>query len=928
MKIFRNNTCSSFTKTFSMSSIKFIVVFLLFFFTFKTQAQDTLSLKQKTEVKLETTINKFAYYSADKVLDEIAKDYKLKIKYQQDRLEKYELEEQFNETKLSEVLHTICKRTQSKFYINKAGEICVIGRDENENENAVQVVERYHGQPTRFKFNVTGKVVDIRNGEPLPYVTLGISGTTIGVYTNVDGGFTLTNVPSDTSIIFFTYLGCETYHWCLSPTEKLDGKLIELSPSTKTLQTVKISAKQVETFKLNEKTSMIKLTPEKIATLPNVGEKDIFRAYQLMPGVSAANENSAGLYVRGGTPDQVLVLYDGFTVYNVEHLFGFYSAFNSNAIKSVDLYKGSFESKFGGRLSSVVDITGKEGNKKYFNGGVDLSLMSLNAFVEAPIGKKITTFFSYRRSYQGLLYDAIFNKYSKSTTQTQTQGGGRFARSNASNKVTSFFYDMNAKFTYKPTNKDVVALSFYDGKDKLDNSIKPSSNGFGPPGGTGGGGFSINQTDLTKWGNIGGSLKWSRQWHKKFYSNSLLSYSNYFSNRDNSTSGSFTDASGNSHDIKNGTLENNNLDDYTAKTDFEYKPINSNSIEFGVAATHNKIKYTYSQNDTSTIIDKNSNGNTIANYLQDRIKLFHSKLEILPGIRYTYFDVTQKFYTEPRLNMSYNITDKIKLKSSYGTYYQFAKRVIKEDILQGSRDFWLLSDDKKIPISVSTQYVLGASYENKKWLFDVESYYKEMSGLSEYTLRFTPSIGTISYNEYFYTGKGYTRGIDFLLQKKEGKYNGWIAYTLAEAMNQFNVYGNNYFYASNDVKHEFKTVHMYKWKDWDFSLSWIYATGKPFTAPEGGYTVSLLDGSTKDYITVSEKNGKRLPDYHRLDIAATYNFKFKNGNNGSIGFSIFNLYARKNVWYMNYQIVDGKVVETPVYYMGLIPNITLSYKLK
>ena len=186
----------------------------------------------------------------------------------------------------------------------------------------------------------------------------------------------------------------------------------------------------------------------------------------------------------------------------------------------------------------------------------------------------------------------------------------------------------------------------------------------------------------------------------------------------------------------------------------------------------------------------------------------------------------------------------------------------------------------------------------------------------------------MNYEESFYQGTGYAKGIDVLVQKKFGKYNGWIGYTLGEVKNNFPVYGEKDFYASNDFTHEFKIVQTYKWKRFDFSLTWMYLTGKPYTAPSGGYQITLLDGSTQDYLSTSNKNGLRLPAYHRMDIAATYNYGKPGKGNGTIGLSLFNVYNRENIWYKNYDIIDNEIIATDVKYLGFTPNLSFTWRLK
>ncbi len=789
-------------------------------------------------------------------------------------------------------------------------------------KNGTEIVLEKKVYKRKTNFNISGVVKDISTGEALPYSQILVRGTTNGTTSNVDGYFTLFKVPTDTSILEVTYLGYDKKNIFLTPEMVSASLTVELASRATQLGEVVIRAERGDLLKVSEQISMVSITPKEIAMLPCLGEKDIFRAFQLLPGISGSNESSAGLYVRGGTPDQNLILYDGFSVYHQEHLFGMYSAFNSNAIKDVQLYKGGFESKYGGRLSSVMEIIGKTGNEKEFNMGGDISFLSFNAFAEIPLNNKGSIFIAGRKSFKGILYDKFFDAYSEDNSEGSAASSAMPSKGNrsmSSSEPSSYFYDLNAKATFRPTDKDVVSLSFFNGQDDLDNSreINRSRGGVSVSGGV---------TDLTKWGNWGSSLKWSRKLNDKLYTNNLLSYSNYYSVRDRSTSRTIT-RDGEASLMEQGTLEDNNLKDLSFKTDNEYKTGKNNQIEFGAHLTNYNIDYEYSQNDTISILDMHDKGNLASFYLQDKWTPF-GKVTFVPGLRASYYDVTGKMYYEPRASLSYDLTDRFKLKSAWGKYYQFANRVIREDIFAGSRDFWVLSNGSDIPVGESMHYILGGSYETGKFLFDVEAYYKDLSGLSEYTMRFAPSYGSINYNSLFYEGQGYAQGIEFLMQKKHGNYTGWMGYTLGEVNYNFPIYGEGYFPASHDVTHEFKVVNSYKWKRWVFSGTWIYATGKPYTEPIGGYSLSMEDGTTADFITVGQKNDARYPAYHRLDLSAKLEFKLGDRSMGDIGFSLFNVYNNTNIWYKEFEIDETGLSENDVNLLGITPNITLSIRLK
>ena len=807
--------------------------------------------------------------------------------------------------------------------------------EEDSTDNKDNSTEKPHktwlGPPSAFNYTLTGIVRDKSSGEALPFATVLVKGTNIGASTNTDGYFTLLKVPTDTNTLIVQYIGYDKTEIFLSPQSSKKNLIVEIRPSIQNLKTVTIVG-QKENVMLVNKTdvSLIKMTPKKLEQLPNIGERDILRSFQLMPGISASNESSSGLYVRGGTPDQNLVLYDGFTVYHVDHLYGFFSAFNSNALKDVQLYKGGFESKFGGRLSSVTEITGKTGNQKKFNAGADISLLSFNAFVEIPVGSKFSSVIAFRRSYKGPIYNKIFKTFNKNSSTSSPKGMGSGGRQMQNTTITSYFYDLNGKFTYCPSSKDILSLSIFNGTDKLDNSSSMSAPSFGASNSN----FNMSSTDLTKYGNIGSSLKWSRKWNDKIYGNSILSYSNYFSDRNRSQERSMTNESGETTTTNNGVFENNDLKDFSFKTDYQWDLFNFSQLQFGGFGTYFDINYSYAQNDTSTVLDRLNNAILGGVYLQNKIKLFNDKVLFLPGIRASYFETTKKMYYEPRASISYNITKKLTLKGSTGKYYQFSNRVTREDIMSGSKDFWLLSDGKTVPVSSAIHYIIGLSYETVNCLFSAEAYYKKINNLTEYSLRFNPSPMGVSYNENFFNGYGYSRGIEFLAQKKSGKFNGWVSYTIGEACNHFDIYSDSYYPANQDVTHEFKVVSLYQYKRWDFSATWIFATGRPYTAPSGAYSITLLDGTTQDFFTVTSKNGLRLPDYHRCDISA--NYKLLAGSKGDkkrreigyVGFSIFNLYNRKNIWYKQYTIEDGEILETNINYLGITPNLTLSFKLR
>ena len=776
---------------------------------------------------------------------------------------------------------------------------------------------------------VFGKVTEGKKGEPLIGATVFLPYLGIGTVTSEIGYYYL-DIPSDTVTLSISYIGYKTIE------VKLNSELIKkrfdvvLNEGEENIEEIIIKAEKEKIFRMNPNVvSSVSISPKLIEKLPNFGEVDIMRAFQLLPGISGSNETSAGLYVRGGTPDQNLILFDGMTIYHVDHFYGFFSAFNSNSIDDVELYKGGFPAEFGGRISSVLELKGKPADMQNFNYGGGLSLLSANAFAEIPIIKeKLSLQVSFRRSYTDIiksgLYNKIFDMYNEAEDDMSMPGGGMGGGPGGGGRQTEtfepsfYFYDLNSKFTYKHSDKDVFTFSLYSGKDNLDNSRDQTI------------GMSAENTiqiiDVLKWGNFGVSSGWNRKWTDKLYSDLSLSYSNYFSLSDRKTN---LDAGGTSNRRNMNMYEDNNVKDLSFRFNNTWNLLENNTFKFGTQITYNDISYQFIQNDTVEIINKQDFGTQYAAYFQDQ-HVFFDKLMINAGFRTTYYDVTKKMYYEPRLSAIYNLPYNFRLKGATGIYHQYISRTVREDVLAGSKDFWVLAEDNNVPVSSAIHYIAGIDWELDDYLFGAEFFYKDMTGLSEFSMRYQRSPEGISTNELFFQGTGVAKGLELLAQKKIGKMTGWLAYTYSDVIHTFLEMNNGLpFYALHDQTHEFKAVYSHQIGNWDLSATWIYATGTPYTAPEGIYQLTLLDGTEYSYIHISDKNSYRLPDYHRLDISGKYNFKIGKSK-ASLGLSIFNLYNHENIWYKEFDTDEesGQLIETNIKKLGFTPNLSFRFYLR
>lgn len=865
---------------------------------------------------------------------------RLDFQYEKDLVAGIMVSKSIPKMPLSEALQELLTGTGLSFELAAPNQVILFKKVDKQG----QAIPQATTPPSQLDLMVSGVVKDRETGETLPYANILIESTNAGAETNLDGYFTLFDVPTDTSLIEISYIGYRSQYFRLEPGMDFTKLQLELSPDGELLKEVVVSSTQQEQLmRASSGVSKIAITPTQLTALPSIGEKDIFRSLQLLPGVSGSNEGSSGLFVRGGTPDQNLVLFDGFTVYHVDHLFGFFSAFNSHSIKDVQLYKGGFESKYGGRLSSVVAITGKDGNTEEFSAGAGLSLLSANAYTEIPFAKgKGSVLLAGRRSFQSNFYNNLldFSDGSIENSEDNTSenqgfvGPGRLGQ--ATTEPNSWFYDLNGKATYR-SGENIFSLSFYNGQDQLDNSRYSDDNslGGGRLGGLLGGGnapdfnFQLDVLDKSDWGNMGSSLKWSRRWSNTLYSNALVSYSNYFSYQDRGVESVVTRDTVTT-ELSSGTIEDNDLKDYSFKWDWEWQPKALHKVSFGIFGTAFDIKYDYIQNDTINVLNRDDESTVWGAYLQSQSTF--NQLIITPGVRINYFGQTGKSYLEPRLQIQYLPTDRLKFKLATGRYYQFANRIIREDIAQGSRDFWVLSDGDRIPVSSSDHLILGMGYETADYLFDIEGYYKTLNNITEYSTRFVVNgLGrntSLDFEENFFNGVGKARGVEVLAQKKTGSLTGWLSYTLGSVEHEFEVFGDAPYPAAHDVTQELKLVGMYKLGRWTFGGTFVYATGKPYTAPLGAYSIDLLDESTVSHFAISDKNQLRLPDYHRLDLSANYNMKRFLGGKGTLGFSLFNVYGRNNVWYKEFDVVQDLIIETDVNLLGITPSISLNWTFR
>ncbi|MBS9766808.1 MAG: TonB-dependent receptor, partial [Flavobacteriaceae bacterium] len=725
-----------------------------------------------------------------------------------------------------------------------------------------------------------------------------------GTMTNNYGFYSIT-LPKGSYKIYFSYIGYET----VGKEIILDKDLslnVEIEGSI-SLSEVVISAKKKEKLSQMSQMSKIEVPIVQIKEIPSLlGEKDVLKTLQLMPGVQSGTEGSSGIYVRGGGPDQNLIILDDAPVYNANHLFGFFSIFNGDALKSVSLTKGGFPARYGGRLSSVLEMNMKDGNKEKVSGELGIGLISSRLTLEAPIVKDKSSFLiSGRRTYIDVL------------TKPLMKGEDE--------KVGYYFYDLNAKANYDFSDKDKLYISGYFGRDK----------------------FSFEEEDEYEsglsWGNATGTLRWNHLFGNKVFSNTSLIFSDYtFSIFDKQTS----------EDEKFELHYSSGIQDVGLKYDMQYNYSPKYLIRTGFSSTFHKFR-------PSAIVVKEEftgNGNPFKRniktiktvesgfYVENELKLWN-KLRMNAGLRLSHYSHKDKSYVmpEPRFSASYSFTNDFSTKASYASMNQYV-HLLSSTGINLPLDLWVPSTDKIKP-QRSKQVALGfvKDFNRQNFSLSVEGYYKKMDdiigykpGASFLLMEDLESADEFSWEDTVMRGQGWSYGMEFLLQRKIGKLSGWIGYTLSWTQHQFDEdNGGKKYDARYDRRHDISVVSIYKLTD-NITLSgtWVYGTGNAVNLPSAQYEPEF-QGKSFSYknryraLSYGNKNSFRMRAYHRLDLGIQFHKKRKTYER-TWEISVYNAYMRKNPFF--YQINEGIVKDSKrnrLNQVSLFPIIpSISYNIK
>jgi len=762
------------------------------------------------------------------------------------------------------------------------------------------------------KFTVSGYVKDSQNGETLIGAAVLVKDQPKGISSNQYGFYSLTLTEGEYELIG-SYVGYQpaTLKIQLNTDLQLNFELLPKGA----LEEVIVTTRKREDNVRNAQMGRFVLPIDQIKAIPAfLGEVDLLKTVQLLPGVRNAGEGSAGIYVRGGGPDQNLIMLDDAIVYNTGHLFGFFSIFNSDAIKNVSLIKGGMPAQYGGRLSSVLDIAMKEGNDKKFQVDGGIGLIASRLSIQGPIKKNKSSFIiSARRTY----IDALTKPFIKKTSQFSGSG--------------YYFYDVNAKVNYKFSEKDRLYLSGYFGRDVFD--------------------FVNGQRSLDiniPWGNATGTLRWNHVFNNRLFGNTSLVFNNY----------NFAfEAAQNNFNIKLAS----GIRDVSLKQDFDLYPFTGHKVKFGGLYTYHKFTPNVVSGRQDSVLFNPLNAQSkyaheAAVYIQDDWEV-SDRVKINAGIRYSGFQQigAYKIYQaddngnrfdstvfgkgqavktygglEPRFTLRYAIDDATSFKGAVTRNLQYIHLVSNSGTTLPT-DLWVPSTYLVKP-QISWQYAAGIfkNFNNNTYETSIEVYYKNMQNQIEYKEGYTPNTLEDTENSFVF-GRGWSYGTELFINKTKGRLTGWIGYTLSWTWRKFEQlnFGEKY-PAKYDRRNDMSVVAIYDLnKRWKLSGTFVFGTGNAATLPQRFYLVNGI--LTQEYSRINEY---RLPSYHRLDFAATNTPRKNVGRKIKTEwvFSVYNVYSRKNPYFIYFDqtgsAFDGtlKVQGKQVSLFPIIPAVTLNFK--
>ncbi|GGX29761.1 carboxypeptidase-like regulatory domain-containing protein [Aquimarina muelleri] len=823
--------------------MKKIVLLMFLFCTYYTQAQISKNFK---ETPLE------------EVLNELSKTHKLLFSFSNEIVKNIKVTLDIDNSSLDEILVHLKALTNLEF--KKISER--------------QVIISYPNN----KVEICGYLFDNITNEPLPFASVFLVSKKTGTITNEKGFFQLGDISLDEKISI-QYIGYTNKTINASFFKMSTCPRIPLLSKTTSLNEVLIVEYITKGIDKNIDGSFT-ITNEELGILPGHSEPDVLQSIQLVPGIHSPDESASGIQIRGGSPDQNLILWDDIKMYNTGHFFGMISVFNPNIIKDAKIFKGGADPKYGDRISGIIDISSDRKVPEKLNGGVGINGTHADMFLKIPITNTIGIVLSGRRSYTDFLetptYTALSKKVFQNTKIIEVLNPLPLEMDDDDDdeilekigKNNFFFYDASAKLILDVTKNDkVMVSSIYTNNDLA---------------------FEINDdedviTDDLEIKNEGISFSWKGTKKNHFHHSLKAYYSRYNSDY------LFTERQ--ELIIENQSVRKNTVKDIGVDLNITYDFNSKNFLTFGYQYSDNDVFYTITkESEFETPINESNTINNKTNSIYTNYKIIpENKSFINIGLRTSHYSIINKLYLEPRVNIEYPLTKSLRVKATGELRHQPISQLVEfeETQLRLENNLWVYTNNK-IPILESTQFSGGLLFSENDWNFEIDGYYKNINGLTSITNGFNVINSDLS------IGESMIYGIDILLKKRFKDFRTWLGYTFNDIEYTFPEIQETPFPGNNDITHNFRTSNSYTFKNWELSIGWLWRSGAPFTDAD----------LVNEEILYKNTNTGRLPAYHRLDVSTIYRFNIK-GWKGSLGVSIQNIYNRKVPLSVSYRLDDN-----------------------
>lgn len=857
---------------------KILVVWIVSFFI-------TCSLVSQNSY---TFVEKFQNTPLEKAFEVLAKKHNLKFSYENQVVANVKVSKRINAKDLSTALTQLFAGLELEYYITGTGQVLVRKMLPQEELSISEV-------KLKIPRKVSGTLIDAWTQQPLAFGHI-LCGQGEGVISDEQGRFELTlEDGSANTEVAVQYLGYQTRKTWIEPgTEPLDFK-IRLTPKIEQLSGMTVTARlPMVSNKLKEDATVLRT--QGLQRLPAfVNGADLMRSLQFLPGISAHDDLSADLSIRGGSGDENLIILDGITLYNVTHYFGIFSIINPQVPEEVKVYKNAFPAEYGGRTSAVVDIRSPQRNTDTKTVAVaDINLITSSALLDIPIGKQFRLMGAGRITNQNLANSKLFNLLGAETQDTrQLKPGEKVRREVVSQKPELRFYDTNLKATWRPSARFSADFNYFSGEDTYGfaynrESVKIFFNNREE---------RVNEVynENADWSNQGFSAQLQQKWSTRLSSNLNFSFSEYGIDRTyaQNIAAQLGPRRRTVFDFSNEHF--NHIQGWNLNWKNEWRLNTRQKLVFGFENLINKGDLRIEEQNRA-LLTQNKQAVQQSLYGELQSSWADSSLNLSLGLRGTHYE--GKNYLSPRLGLNMQVNDDFLLKTSWSIYQQFVYQFYHEDSYGRSYPYWVMAAEPwRFPVMTAHNFMLGANYRRKSFEFDAEFYVKNTNNIVEHA-RISLGLPNDSIPTVFrsFVGKGKTVGMDLLLKKSFRDYETWIAYTLSKSTQQFGqIYNGLAFPAPNDRRHQLKWINQYRWKKFDFSLAYVFASGRPFT------DLSIIGGDkSPERVEIEPANRlSYLEDYHRVDLAATYNFSIGK-TKVQANLSFFNLFDHENVKYRQY----------------------------